>query len=134
MLEVVERILNALTPLLVALTTVYGGVLVAKINKVQKETKEANAKVAQVQQDIVTNHGSKNIGDAIDRLWEKLTKVSTTQDTLVRDVKELKDRDQAMDERLETIENAAGATKDAVTDSIRIVKPFHKLVDKLKGN
>ncbi|QDP44078.1 membrane protein [Microbacterium phage McGalleon] len=131
MLEAIERILNALTPLLVALVAAYGGVLVAKVNKVQKDTTEAKKKVEQVQKDIITNHGSKNIGDAIDRLWEKLLDVSKTQDGLVEDVKSLKDQDRALDERLDVIEHAAEGTKEAVSGSIRVVRPFQGLIDKI---
>jgi cytochrome c556 len=134
MLEAIERILNALTPLLVALVAAYGGVLVAKVNKVQRETKATHAKVEQVQNDIITNHGSKNIGDAIDRLWETLSDVKATQDTLVQDVQELKDQDRSLDARLDNIEHASEETKEAVTDSIRIPKPLHALVEKIKGH
>lgn len=97
MLEAIERILGALTPLLVAATTVYGGVLVAKINKV-------NTKVDKVQKDIVTNHGSKNIGDAIDRLWEKLDNVSYNQQELIDNVKKLHAQDDVLEGRMNAIE------------------------------
>ncbi|UVG34592.1 membrane protein [Microbacterium phage Cheeto1] len=97
MLEAIERILAAVTPLLVAATTVYGGVLVAKINKV-------NTKVDKVQKDIITNHGSKNIGDAIDRLWEKLGVVSDNQQDLIENVKKLHAQDDVLEGRMSAIE------------------------------
>lgn len=126
MLEVIERISGVLTPVLVAVITVYGGVLVAKLNKVRTN-------VAQVQNDIITNHGSKNIGDAIDRLTTKVNVISDNQDQLRNDVRSLKRHDDEVDTRLDSIEQFSQDTKDAVTDSIRVIKPFHALVDKLKG-
>ncbi|USH44774.1 membrane protein [Microbacterium phage Juanyo] len=126
MLEVIERIGAVITPVLVTVITVFGGVLVARINKV-------NNKVEKVQSDIVTNHGSKNIGDAIDRLTTRVMVISDNQDQLILDVKALKKHDAEVDTRLDHIEQSSQETKDAVTDSIRVVKPFHALVDKLKG-
>lgn len=133
MLEVFERILNALTPLLVAVTAAGGGILVAKINKIKTQVAEASAKVSQVQTDIVTNHGSKNIGDAIDRLTTHVFDISAKQDQLILDVAALKDHDTEVDSRLDHIEQSSQETKDAVTDSIRVVKPFRALIDRLKG-
>lgn len=126
MLEVIERIGAVITPILVTVITVFGGVLVARINKV-------NNKVEKVQSDIVTNHGSKNIGDAIDRLTTRVMVISDNQDQLILDVKALKQHDAEVDTRLDHIEQSSQETKDAVTDSIRIVRPFHAFVDKLKG-
>ena len=133
MLDAIERILGVLMPLLVASTTVYGGVLVAKLNKVKENVANVQTNVEQVQKDIITNHGSKNIGDAIDRLTTKVTVLGDNQDQLILDVKALKTHDAEVDSRLDTIEHASQETKDAVTDSIRVIKPFHTLVDKLKG-
>ncbi|QDF15753.1 membrane protein [Microbacterium phage Finny] len=127
MLEVIERIGAVLTPILVTVITVYGGVLVARINKVK-------TKVEKVQSDIITNHGSKNIGDAIDRLTTKVGAISENQDRLILDVAALKRHDAEVDTRLDNIDKASSDTRNAVTDTIRVVKPFHKLVDKLKGN
>lgn len=126
MLEVIERILGVLTPLLVAVITVYGGVLVAKLNKV-------NNRVEKVQSDIITNHGSKNIGDAIDRLTTKVHVISDNQDQMILDVRALKVHDTEVDSRLDHIEGTSRDTQKAVTDSIRVVKPFHSLVDKLRS-
>ncbi|QDK02417.1 membrane protein [Microbacterium phage Nucci] len=126
MLEVIERIGAVLTPLFVAVITVYGGVMVAKINKVK-------ANVEKVQSDIITNHGSKNIGDAIDRLTTRVMVISDNQDQLILDVKALKAHDAEVDTRLDNIDKSSQDTKDAVSDTIRVVKPFHALVDKLKG-
>ncbi|WNN93825.1 membrane protein [Microbacterium phage Zenitsu] len=127
MLEVIERIGAVLTPILVTVITVYGGVLVARINKVK-------TKVEKVQSDIITNHGSKNIGDAIDRLTTKVGAISENQDRLILDVAALKRHDAEVDTRLDNIDKSSTDTRNAVTDTIRVVKPFHKLVDKLKGN
>ncbi|AXH48596.1 membrane protein [Microbacterium phage Sansa] len=127
MLEVIERIGVVLTPILVTVITVYGGVLVARLNKV-------NNKVEKVQSDIITNHGSKNIGDAIDRLTTKVGAISENQDRLILDVAALKRHDAEVDTRLDNIDKSSTDTRNAVTDTIRVVKPFHALVDKLKGN
>ncbi|QNL31037.1 membrane protein [Microbacterium phage Kauala] len=104
MLEVIERILGALMPLMVAVTTAYGAVLVAKVNKIKKEATETNAKVAQVQSDIITNHGSKNLGDAIDRLTSKVGVISDNQDDLIATVKGMQARDTALETRMSALE------------------------------
>lgn len=104
MLEAVERIFGALMPLMVAVITAYGAVLVAKVNKVQKSTRETDAKVSQVQADIVTNHGSKNLGDAIDRLTTKVQVISDNQDDLIETVKGMQARDTALEARMGLLE------------------------------
>lgn len=104
MLEVIERILGALMPLMVAATTAYGAVLVAKVNKIKKEATETNVKVAQVQADIVTNHSSKNLGDAIDRLTTKVGCISDNQDELIATVKGMQARDAALEARMSAVE------------------------------
>ncbi|WIC89583.1 membrane protein [Microbacterium phage GardenB] len=105
MLEAVKTIIDSLMPLFVAIVTVYGGIMVAKLNKVQKEAQATNAKVAQVQKDIVTNHGSKNIGDAIDRLTTHVNVMSDNQDDLIQTVKGMQSRDEALEARMNAVDH-----------------------------
>lgn len=104
MLEVIERILGDLMPLMVAATTAYGAVLVARVNNLKKESEETHAKVSQVQADIVTNHSSKNLGDAIDRLTDKVQVISDNQDELIATVKGMQARDTALEARMSAVE------------------------------
>lgn len=104
MLEVIERIIGNLMPIMVAATTAYGAVLVAKVNKINKEASETHAKVTKVQQDIVTNHESKNLGDAIDRLTTKVECISDNQDELIATVKSIQARDTALEARMSAVE------------------------------
>ena len=104
MLEAITRILDSLTPVFVAATTVYGSVLVAKINKVHKDTQATNDKVTKVQQDIVTNHESKNLGDAIDRLTTKVSVISDNQDELIATIKGMQAREAALETRMSAVE------------------------------
>ncbi|UVD40580.1 membrane protein [Microbacterium phage Figueroism] len=105
MLEAVKTIIDSLMPLFVAVVTVYGGVMVAKLNRVQKQTQATNAKVEQVQNDIITNHGSKNIGDAIDRLTTHVNVMSDNQDDLIRTVKGMQSRDEALEARVNAVDH-----------------------------
>lgn len=100
MLEAIKTIIDSLMPLFVAVVTVVGGIMVAKLNSVQKQTQATNDKVVQVQKDIVTNHGSKNIGDAIDRLTTHVNVMSDNQDDLIRTVKGMQSRDEALEARM----------------------------------
>ncbi|QDF15989.1 membrane protein [Microbacterium phage MonChoix] len=106
MLEAVKTIIDSLMPLFVAVVTVYGGIMVAKLNKVQKETQATNARVAQVQNDIITNHGSKNLGDAVDRLTTHVNVMSDNQDDLIATVKGMQSRDEALEARMNATEHA----------------------------
>lgn len=106
MLEAVVGVLNAITPIFVAGITAVGGVLVAKVNKVQKDARATNEKVTQVQQDIVTNHGSKNLGDAVDRLTEKVGVISDNQDELIQTVRGMQARDEAVEARVQALEHS----------------------------
>lgn len=95
-------------PLLVAAVTALGGIMVAKLNRVQKDSAEAVKKVDKVQQDIITNHGSKNIGDAIDRLTTKVQVIGDNQDDLIRTVKGMQARDEALEHRMTAVEHRSG--------------------------
>ena len=54
----------------------FGGQLLSLSRDSNRVAKEAHAKVEDVQQSIITNHGSKNMGDAIDRITEVLQVMS----------------------------------------------------------
>jgi len=104
-LEAIKTLIDSLMPLFVAIVTVYGGVMVAKLNKVQRETQATNAKIEKVQKDIVTNHGSKNIGDAIDRLTTHVNVMSDNQDELISTVKGMQSLDEAHEARMTAVEH-----------------------------
>lgn len=119
------QILEVLTPILVAVVTAYGAVLVAKVSKLQK--------------DIKTNHGSKNLGDAIDRIWSKVDVISENQDGLITTVHAMKRHDKELDRRLTDLEETSQETretsqdtKDAVTDTIRVIRPIHRFTKRRK--
>lgn len=95
-MESLMKLIESLTPLLVAMTAAYGAVLVAKVTKVQKDVKATTDKVDEVKRDIITNHGSKNLGDAVDRL--------TTC------VFEIKEDQKAMGERIDYYHNEESST------------------------
>ncbi|AVJ51015.1 membrane protein [Microbacterium phage Pikmin] len=90
MLETIMELFEAAIPVFVAGVTAYGAVLVAKVNKIQK--------------DIKTNHGSKNLGDAIDRLTTKVSTISDNQDDLISTVKAMQSRDKALEDRVGSLE------------------------------
>ena len=90
-METIMRLIESLTPLLVAIVAAYGGVIVAKINKLQKDMK--------------TNHGSTSPGNAIDRIYEKVDAISTDVDTIRKDVTVLKNTDKSLESRLLALEN-----------------------------
>lgn len=106
MIDVLVTILQVLTPLLVAGTTGFCAILVAKIGKVQKDTKSVNEKVDKVQNDIITNHGSKNLGDAIDRLTDKVSSIAEGQDDLMLNIRSLRSRDESLEARLNSVEHS----------------------------
>lgn len=113
MLEALMSLINVLMPLFVAVVTAYGAVMVAKLNKVQKS--------------MTTNHGSKSLGDAIDIIRTKVDVISDNQDDLISTVKQLHQRDKVFDERLQHVEAVTLKTKEAVTGTIRVVRPPVKL-------
>ena len=91
MLELTLKLLNALTPLFVAMVTAYGAVLVAKVSKLQR--------------DIKTNHGSRNLGHAIDIIRTKVELIEDNQDDLIESVKKLHRTDSILKERLDDLES-----------------------------
>lgn len=111
-------LINVLMPLFVATVTVYGTIMVAKLNKVQKS--------------MTTNHGSKSLGDAIDIIRTKVDVMSDNQDDLISTMKQLHQRDQSFDQRLRHVEDITIKTQEAVTGSIRVVRHPVRLHKKRK--
>lgn len=104
-LHAIKIALDTLMPLFVAGVTVVGTVLVAKINRVGRDSAAAVQKVDEVKKDIITNHGSKNIGDAIDRLTTKVDVINDNQQDLIRTVRGMQARDEALEHRVSAIEH-----------------------------
>lgn len=128
MIKSLVELLDVMMPLFVAAVTTIGVIMVAKIEKVNKAGQALQAQVAKVQADIVTNHGSKNLGDAIDIIRTKVDVIGENQDDLIGTVKLMHKRDNGLDERISTLEEAAGHALEAsvkaekvATDSIQIV-------------
>lgn len=122
----------------------FGGKLIDAVEENTRLTKangtvakEANQTVTDVKQAIVTNHGSRNIGDAIDRITDKLI---TQGEEAAADRKHLADLHQAfiarsldndnleekiaakfgeLDDRLTQIEQRAILREQASADSFR---------------
>lgn len=72
MWQIMINVITVLTPICVAAITVVGSIIIAKINKVHSDMK--------------TNHGSKNLGDAVDKITESLNRIKHKQDGLSNDV------------------------------------------------
>ena len=84
------EILVILTPVMVAATTAFGAVMVAKIQKVQKSIK--------------TNHETASLGDATDKILEEVEKISLRQDEILLSIESLRARNDALESRMTTIE------------------------------
>ena len=84
------EILIASVPIFVAATTAYGAVLVAKVQKMQKY--------------ITTNHGTSGLGDATDKILEKVESISDQQQEILLAIAALKSRDAALEDRMKAIE------------------------------
>lgn len=90
MLDALLNIIGTLTPVFVATVTAYGAVLVAKVNKIQK--------------DIKTNHGSKNLGDAVDIIWNKIDDVRDRQEDMATTLESMQSRDESLSRRVYALE------------------------------
>lgn len=64
----------------------FGGQLIALAHEGNDTAAAAHLEVKQVAESIVTNHGSKNIGDAIDRLTVKLDDLGDRMEALEKKV------------------------------------------------
>jgi|SRR5690625_3012759 len=88
-------ILDTLSPVLVASVGAYSAITVAKLSKMQK--------------DIKTNHGTANIGEAIDIIRSRVDSIGASQLRMANSIDELRLRDEDTADKLEYIE---GKVKD----------------------
>lgn len=84
------EIVAAISPILVAIITVMGSVVVTKIERLQK--------------DIRTNRGSTNLGDAIDLIRDRVDTLNANQLELMTDVRVMKRQDTHILSRLAALE------------------------------
>ena len=84
------EIVAAISPILVAIITVMGSVVVTKIERLQR--------------DIRTNRGSANLGDAIDLIRDRVDTLNANQLELMKDVRVMKRQDMHILSRLATLE------------------------------
>lgn len=84
------EIVAAISPILVAIITVMGSVVVTKIERLQK--------------DIRTNRGSANLGDAIDLIRDRVDTLNANQLELMKDVCVMKHQDMRILSRLAILE------------------------------
>lgn len=76
---------------MVAVVAAHSSVLVAKLNRVQKEIK--------------TNHGTSNIGNAIDVIRSRVDVIATSQADVIRVVKEMNKADKDLYDKIDRIED-----------------------------
>lgn len=117
MLDDIMRVIEVLMPAFVVIVTVYGGIMVAKLNKVQKN--------------MVTNHGSTSLGNAIDLLRTKVDAMADNQDELISTVKQMHQRDKSLDERLGKVEEVVHDTPyQPKTGPVQIVRQPIKMYNR----
>lgn len=89
----------------------YGGALLAIVRANTEVAAQANAKADQISAAIVTNHGSANLGEAVDRLYEELTGLRGEFTAHLAQAVQLLAAQQsqaaALDQRLRKLEEAA---------------------------
>lgn len=79
-MELLAVVFDALSPVLVALVGAYSAITVAKLTKMQK--------------DIMTNHGTSNIGEAVDIIRSRVDSISLSQARIMEDIDHLKLNDE----------------------------------------
>lgn len=84
------EIVAAISPILVAIITVMGSVVVTKIERLQN--------------DIRTNRGSTNLGDAVDLIRDRVDTLNANQLEIMKDVRVMKNQDTHILSRLTTLE------------------------------
>lgn len=84
-------VLSALSPVMVAAVGAYSAITVAKLTKMQK--------------DIKTNHGTANIGEAVDIIRSRVDGISLSQDTMSAGIENLRNRSDDLYNRMESLEN-----------------------------
>lgn len=84
-------ILDTLSPVLVSGVGAYSAITVAKLSKMQK--------------DIKTNHGTANIGEAIDIIRSRVDSIGASQLRMANSIDELRLQDEDTADKLEDIED-----------------------------
>lgn len=97
-MDVIFDLLTILSPIMVAVVAAYSSVLVAKISRVQK--------------DIKTNHGTANIGQAIDVIRSRVDVIATSQADVIRVVKEMNKADENLNNKIDRIEDRIESIED----------------------
>lgn len=87
------EMLSILTPVLVAATTAFGAVLVTKVQRMQRY--------------MTTNHGTAGLGDATDKILEKVDSISDQQQEIILAINALKSLDAAIEARMNAIEKTS---------------------------
>lgn len=91
MMLALTGVLSALSPVMVAAVGAYSAITVAKLTKMQK--------------DIKTNHGTANIGEAVDIIRSRVDGISLSQDTMSAGIENLRNRSDELHNRMESLEN-----------------------------
>ena len=89
-MELLAAVFDALSPILVALVGAYSAITVAKLTKMQK--------------DIKTNHGSSNIGEAVDIIRARVDSISLSQARIMEHIDHLKLNDEKTASKIQDIE------------------------------
>lgn len=88
--EFLLKVSQVAVPVFSAVIAAYSSITVAKLNTLQKELK--------------TNHGSKNIGDAIDMINVKVDLLTTNQNEISSMLRLMRNTDSVLKERIDLIE------------------------------
>lgn len=86
-----QSLIESISPVLVALVAAYSSVLVAKLNKVQK--------------DIQTEPGTKNLGDAVDQIKNQVNIISSNQASTLQTLEKVDINTSKLDTRVALLEN-----------------------------
>lgn len=97
-MDFIFDLLTVLSPIMVAVVAAYSSVLVAKLNRVQK--------------DIKTNHGTANIGQAIDVIRSRVDVIATSQADVIKVVKEMNKADENLNKKIDRIEDRIESIED----------------------
>lgn len=86
-----QSLIESLSPVMVALVAAYSSVLVAKLNKVQK--------------DIKTEPGSKNLGESVDQIRTQVNIMSANQSSTLDTLNKVNMNLSKIDTRVSLLEN-----------------------------
>lgn len=97
-MDLLAAVFDALSPILVALVGAYSAITVAKLTKMQK--------------DIKTNHGSSNIGEAVDIIRARVDSISLSQARIMEHIDHLKLNDEKTASKIGDIEEKIDALSE----------------------